>query len=133
MTSTRTALGVAVGALTAAGLMLAAGVAAADETTPPAAQEPITLSVEQSVKICTIRIPALLERIDRLQARADAGTGTPGSTAWLTERAEQARSAGRTALAGRLDRRIAERPAKVERLADAESRVVSFRDLNCAR
>jgi hypothetical protein len=109
-----------------------AGVAAADEPGAPATQGPITLSPEQAEQVCTRRIPATLDRIDRVGERIDADASTPGSTAWLEGRLDRAQAAGRTQEADRLRTRIDDRSEKLDRLDDAEARVTAFRDANCA-
>lgn len=115
-------------ATTATLLVGGAGVASAAEPT----QEPITLTVEQSVQICQERIPALLARIDRATARITGDATTVGSTAWLTERAADVRAAGRIDRADRLDERVAARAGLLDRLDDVTARVETFRDENCA-
>lgn len=114
-------------------LVLGAGVAAADEGDPPApTPAPITLSPEQSAAVCNERIPALLARIDRVETRINADAGTPGSTARLQQRLDQARAAGRTEQVARLEQRLQHRPDLVTRLADARQRIEAFRDEKCA-
>lgn len=139
MTITRTALGVAAGALTITVLLLVSGgvAAAGDPPTPPATgsapdQGPITLSAEESEQLCTVRIPSLLARIDRFSTRIGADAGTVGSTEWLQDRAEQARTSGHDELADRLDGRIGHRPEVTARLADAQQRIEAFRAEHCA-
>lgn len=137
-TKSRTALGITVGTVATAALLLAGtGVAAADENPPPATdptttQGPITLTQEQSVQLCTVRIPARLARIDRIEERISGSADTPGSTTALQSRADRARAAGLDALADRIERRITNRPAVLEQLAELEKRIVAFRDENCA-
>jgi hypothetical protein len=122
--------GIAVVATVSAGLVLAgAGPAAADG--PGGTQGPITLTPEQATALCTRRIPAILARIERVTARIHAGADNRGSTAWLQAREDTARAAGRTAVADRIQRRIDARPAKLDRLAAARTRVTDFRDAHC--
>ncbi|WP_214408193.1 hypothetical protein [Pseudonocardia lacus] len=127
MTRAFRAIAVAVG--TAAMLVAGGGVALADDPqpTPP----PITLTPEQSAWVCQERIPRLLDRIARVQERIAADADRPGSTAALRERLQQARDAGRTEQAERLQQRLDRRPAAVERLADAQRRIEAFRAEKC--
>ncbi len=104
-------------AITAVLMVGGAGIASAQEPTPPT-QEPSTLTAEQSARICQERIPALLARIDRAAARITGDASTIGSTAWLQERAADARDAGRTERADRFDTRAAARTELLDRLAD---------------
>lgn len=124
-------VGGALAALTTGGLLIAGGgAAAASDATPPPNQ--ITLSPEQSARICDDRIPALLARIDRLEERIGGDADTPGSTAWLESRVAQAREAGRDDLADRLQNRLENRTATAERLAEVQERVEAFRGEQCA-
>lgn len=116
--------------LTAALVLGGTGLAGAAEPTPP--QEPITLTAEQSARICQERIPAILARIDAADDRLDADAGTPGSTAWLQQQADDARAAGRDQRADRLQERLSRRLDLSERLADAGMRVEAFRTAYCA-
>ena len=116
-----------------AGLLLAGAVPAfADDPGSSTAQGPITLSPEQATWVCTQRIPAILSRIDRVTTRANADANTRGSTAWLQAREDKARSAGHNDVADRIQQRIDARPAKLDELAEAKTRVIDFRDANCA-
>ena len=109
-------LAAAVAATTAALLVGGAGTAFADP---------------QATHVCTTRIPAILDRVDRLSARISADASTPGSTAWLEARRDHADGAGRTEVAHRLQERIDGRPEKLDRLDEVTQRVTAFRDANC--
>ena len=113
-------------------LSAGSGTALADGPGTSGPQGPITLSPEQATFVCTHRIPAILTRIDKVTTRIGADAATRGSTAWLTARRDKARTAGRTDLADRIQKRIDARPDKLTRLADAKKRVTEFRDANCA-
>lgn len=132
-TTARHAAILAVTAAATVGLLLTgATTALADEPGAGATQGPITLSPEQATQVCTRRIPAILDRIDRVTARITADTSTPGSTAWLEVRLDRAEAAGRTDEADRLRTRIDGRPDRLDRLADTRTQVTAFRDANCA-
>ncbi|MEV8437714.1 hypothetical protein AB0425_10115 [Actinosynnema sp. NPDC051121] len=103
------------------------GVAAAQDTT----YAPITISPEQVKKLCEERAPKVEERIARLTTRINGGPDVAGSTAWLRARAQQARDAGNTARAERLDRRLERRDGQVSRLGDAQRRVDKFQAEHC--
>ncbi|MCO1660139.1 hypothetical protein [Pseudonocardia humida] len=121
--------GIAVAVATAGMLVAGGGAAAADDPEP--GPPPITLTAEQTARVCDEAIPRLLERIAGARERAAADVGTPGSTAWLEQRVRQARDAGRTAQADRLQQRLDRRPQLAERLAGAERRITAFRDDRC--
>ena len=78
--------------------------------------------------MCTQRIPAILARIDRVTARINADLATRGSTAWLQARQDRAEAAGHGDVADRIQKRIDARPAKLDSLAGAKTRVTDFRD-----
>ncbi len=131
-TTARRAVTSATASAVALGLLLTgAGTARADDPDTTATQGPITLSPEQSVAVCTTRIPGILSRIDRVTTRIGADAATRGSTAWLQARQDRAEQAGRTEEADRLQRRIDRRPEQLDRLAEAEERATAFRDANC--
>ena len=117
--------------LTTAGLLLTGAGTAAADTTPEPTPGPITLSPEQSRWVCDQRIPAVLNRIDRIETRASADAETPGSTAWLQRQIDDARSNDRDTLADRLQHRLDRRPQVEKRLTDAKQRVESFKDEKC--
>jgi hypothetical protein len=130
-TTTRRIGRIAVASALSAGLLLAgAGPALADD--PGSTQGPITLSPEQATFVCTQRIPRILARVDRVTARINGDASTRGSTAWLQARQDRAESAGNTELAGRIQKRIDARSARLDALAGAKKRVTEFRDANCA-
>lgn len=117
--------------LATAGLLLAGGGTAAASTAPEPPPDPITLSPEQSRWVCEERVPALLARIDRIESRFAGDIDSPGSTAWLQKRLDDARANGRDVLADRLQRRLDRRPETEPQLADAQRRIESFRDEQC--
>ena len=132
-TTARRVAGMATASAVTLGLLLTGtGTALADDPGTTATQGPITLTPEQATYVCTTRIPAILSRVDRVTTRIAADAGTRGSTAWLRARHDKAQAAGRAEEANRIQKRIDGRPAKLEKLADAEKRVTEFRDANCA-
>ena len=118
--------------LTAALFLLGTGTALADEPGTAGPQGPITLSPEQVTRVCATRVPGVLGRIDRVTARLAADASTPGSTAWLAARRDEAQAAGRGDDADRIQERIDGRPAVLDRLAGARQRLTAFRDASCA-
>ena len=82
--------------------------------------------------VCTQRIPAALDRIDRLTDRINGDADTRGSTAWLKAKSEQARAAGFVALADLLDTRAGLRPQRLDALSDLEHDVQDVQAEDCA-
>ncbi|MFD1146577.1 hypothetical protein [Saccharothrix hoggarensis] len=103
------------------------GVATAQDTT----YAPVTLSPEQVKQLCEERLPRIEDRVSRLTTRINGGPDVPGSTAWLRAQSQQARDAGRTARAARLDQRASRRGEQLTRLGDAQHRVDAFQAEHC--
>jgi hypothetical protein len=114
-------------ALMAGFALLGAGTASADESTPA----PVTLSSEQVKKICEQRIPRAEERVQRLTDRINGGPEVIGSTENLKKRAEDARAAGRTEQAERLDTRAGWRQDHLDKLGKAKDRLAKFKTEHC--
>src|SRR5690349_16777530 len=130
MARTRRMLAVGAVTLASAGLLVTGATSAwADE--PPPTPAPITLSPEQSAQVCNERIPKLLDRIAKLQTRINGDASVAGSTARLQQRLQQAKDAGRTEVADRVQKRLDNRPKQVDRLAAAKTRIEQFRDEKC--
>jgi hypothetical protein len=123
--STRWQGGLAVLVATAGLLLTAAGTATADEGTEPSPPR------SQSA-LCTHRIPAVLDRIERVTDRINGDAQTRGSTAWLKAKSEQARSAGFTALADLLDTRVQARPQRLDELDALKGDVQGVLAADCA-
>jgi uncharacterized protein YfaQ (DUF2300 family) len=115
--------GLVVLASTAGLLVAGSGVAAADS----GASTPRSESA-----VCTQRIPAVLDRIDRLTDRINGDAGTRGSTAWLKAKSGQAREAGFVALADLLDSRADARPQRLDALAGLKGEVQDVQTEDCA-
>lgn len=120
-------------ALTATAGLLLAGPAAADTPAPSPEPDPITITLtpEQSARVCAERIPRLLQHLDDLTARITGDADTVGSVANLQRRADEARGAGRDALATQLDERADRRELRVEQLATLTDRVEAFDAEHC--
>lgn len=116
-----------IGALVAGFAVLGAGTASADESTPA----PVTLSSEQVKKICEQRIPRAEERVSRLADRINGGPEVVGSSQNLKKRAEEARTAGRTEHAQRLDTRAGWREGHLDKLDKAKERLAKFKTEHC--
>ncbi|WP_051385787.1 hypothetical protein [Actinokineospora inagensis] len=124
---------VVVAALTVGVGVTGAGVAAAQSSTqaPPSGSVTITLSAEQVNRICTVRIPKIEQRADRLVARINGGAETKGSVAWLKARADKEQAAGRTTTANLLKERADRRAGRVDDLNKAKQRAEDFKGKYC--
>lgn len=125
MNRTRWIGGIAAIAATVTALVLGGGTASADTGTG-------TATPGSNAKVCTVRIPALLAKIDRVTTRINGGASTKGSTAWLQTRQDAARASGRTALADLIGVRIANRSQRLADLAQVRSRVLKVQSTDCA-
>lgn len=128
MHTKRWVAGLAVTAVTAGGLALGAGPALADA--PPSS--PASTPDHANSKICTVRVPAALARIDKLTARINGDASVKGSTAWLRDKADKARAAGYTALADLLTERASNRPDRLTELAKLKTDVQHVQSTDCA-
>lgn len=117
----RTVSGLIVTATTTAALLAGGGTAFADGSGEP----------RGASAVCAKRIPAVLDRIDRLTDRIGDDAGTRGSTAWLASRADRARDAGLVALADLLEVRVAGRGERLAELAELRGDVQDVRAKDC--
>lgn len=121
--SRRLSRAVLVAATVAVSLLVGTGVAGADSGDGnPNSRSPV----------CTTRIPAVLDRIDRITDRIQGDADTAGSTAWLSARSRQARAAGFTALADLLEARAQARPQRLDELAALKRDVQDVQSTDCA-
>lgn len=124
---------VAVASVTLLGA-LAAGTtsAAADQgETPSPSYPPITLSPEESQRLCADVLPKLVSRTDKLAARINGGADVKGSVAWLKERAAGQRAKGNENIADRLDQRADRRSDRTTDLTSLQQRLKSFQSEHC--
>ncbi len=106
-----------------------------DPPTPPSAPTtqyaPITLSQEESQRLCGEVLPRLADRVTRLSERVTGGPDVRGSAAWLAERAENQRAKGHPRIAERLDERAERRAGRIDQLNRVEQRLDGFRSKHC--
>lgn len=126
---------VAVGTSTAVligGIVGSTAVASADPTpTPSPSYKQVTLSPEDSQKLCADRLPKLIERRDKLAARISGGADVKGSVAWLKARAADQKTKGHTKIAARLDKRAERRSGRLTELAAAKTKLEAFKAKYC--
>jgi len=118
--------GIAATAVTVGALVVGGGTAFADTPAPTPAP-----AAGSNAKVCTVRIPALLKKIDTVTAKINGDATTKGSTAWLQAREDKARGAGRTAAADLLQDRISNRAQRLTDLAQVKSHVLAVQSKDC--
>jgi hypothetical protein len=119
--------GCAVAAALAAGPAVAG---AQPETTEPGSVT-ITLTPEQVAFLCDTRLPRIDNRVTRLVDRINGGADVRGSVAWLRERAQKERDAGRETSAQVLEERAERRAGRVDELNKIKGWVTEFRTRHC--
>jgi hypothetical protein len=128
--STRRAAIVGCGA--AAVLAISAPVASAQTTEPTTpSYAPITLSPEQSQRLCADLLPRLIDRTTKLTTRINGGADVPGSVAWLKARAQNQRAKGHPQIAGQLEQRADRRAGRVGDVNSIQQRLTTFKTQNC--
>ena len=118
--------GIAATAVTVGALVVGGGTAFADTPAPTPAPAP-----GSNAKVCTVRIPKLLTKIDNVTAKINGSATTKGSTAWLQARETKARAAGHTAAADLIQDRISNRAQRLTELAGVKSQVLAVQSKDC--
>jgi hypothetical protein len=122
-------LGTAV-VLVVSGLVGGTTVAAA-EPTPTPTYGPITLSPEESQRLCAEVLPKLIERREKLAARINGGADVRGSVAWLKARAATQRAKGHEKVAAKLEKRAERRAGRLEQLGKVKTELETFKTKHC--
>ena len=81
-------------------------------------------------KFCN-RVPNLIQRVDKAQARISGDADTKGSLAWLKAREAKASANGHKRVANRLDRRIERRTERLAKLPELKTQLSKAND-ECA-
>ena len=116
----------------AGGIVAGTTVASADPTpSPTPSYKQVTLSPEESQKLCADRLPKLIARRDKLAARINGGADVKGSVAWLKARAAEQTAKGHTKIAERLEKRAEHRSERLTDLAAAKTRLEAFKAEHC--
>lgn len=120
-------------ALSATGL--AAGLAFTGSISAQAESAGVTLPpggvLEQRiVKLCT-RVPDLLERVDKAQARISGDADTQGSLKWLEAKQAKAESNGNKRIVNRIERRIERRTERLAKLPELKEKLAAAQE-ECA-
>jgi hypothetical protein len=118
------------------GLVGGTTVAAADpgETpspTPTPSYGPITLSAEESQRLCAEVLPKLITRREKLATRINGGADVKGSVAWLKARAAKQKAKGHVKVAAQLEKRAERRAGRLEQLGKVKGELEAFKTKHC--
>jgi hypothetical protein len=98
---------------------------------PSPTYAPITLSPEESQRLCGNVLPKLIARREKLAARIAGGADVKGSAAWLKARAAKQRAKGHEQVAKRLEERAQRRAARLTELAKMKEKLEAFTTDHC--
>ncbi|MER7245037.1 hypothetical protein [Kribbella sp. NPDC000426] len=114
------------------GFVGGATMAAADPTPAPSTSyKQVTLSPEDSQKLCADRLPKMVARRDKLAERIGGGADVKGSVAWLKARAAEQKQKGHTKVADRLEKRAERRSGRLTELSAAKTKLEAFKAKYC--
>ncbi|MEJ1110764.1 MULTISPECIES: hypothetical protein [unclassified Kribbella] len=112
------------------GLVGGTTVASADPTPTPT-YAPITLSPEESQRLCAEVLPKLIARREKLATRINGGADVKGSVAWLKARAAKQKAKGHEKVAAQLEKRAERRAGRLEQLAKIKGELEAFKTKHC--
>ena len=114
------------------GLVGSTTVASADPTpTPTPSYKQVTLSPEESQRLCAEVLPRLIARREKLANRINGGADVKGSVAWLKARAEKQKAKGHTKIAERLEKRAERRSERLTQLGTMKTKLETFKSQHC--
>lgn len=114
------------------GLVAGTTVAGADPSpTPTPSYKQVTLSPEESQRLCAEKLPKLIARRDKLAKRISGGADVKGSVAWLKARAEKQKAKGHDKIAAQLEKRAERRSGRLEQLATMKTKLETFKTEHC--
>jgi hypothetical protein len=116
------------------GLVGGSTVAAADPTPSPSpspSYAPITLSPEESQRVCAEVLPKLITRTNKLSTRIAGRADVKGSVAWLKARAAKQRAKGHEQAAKRLEERAERRSKRGVELSKIKQELEKFKTDHC--
>ncbi|TCO45115.1 hypothetical protein EV646_109290 [Kribbella antiqua] len=105
--------------------------AQAADPTPSPSYAPITLSPEESQRLCADVLPKLIARREKLATRISGGADVKGSAAWLKARAAKQRAKGHEKVADKLEKRAERRGARLEQLGKIKTELEAFKTKHC--
>jgi len=114
------------------GLVGSTTVASADPSpTPTPTYKQVTLSPEESQRLCAQKLPKLIERRDKLAKRISGGADVKGSVAWLKARAEKQKAKGHDKAAAQLQKRADRRSERLTQLGTMKTKLETFKTQHC--
>lgn len=114
------------------GLVGSTTVASADPTpTPTPSYKQVTLSPEESQKLCGQKLPKLIERREKLAQRISGGADVKGSVAWLKARAAKQKEKGHEKIAAQLEKRAERRAERLKQLGTMKTKLETFKAEHC--
>jgi hypothetical protein len=114
------------------GLVGSTTVASADPSpTPTPTYKQVTLSPEESQRLCAEKLPKLIERRDKLAKRISGGADVKGSVAWLKARAEKQKAKGHEKIAAQLQKRADRRSERLTQLGTMKTKLETFKSQHC--
>lgn len=114
------------------GLVGGTTVASADPTpTPTPTYKQVTLSPEESQRLCAERLPKMIERRDKLATRISGGADVKGSVAWLKARAAKQKAKGHDKAAAQLEKRANRRSERLTQLGAMKTKLETFKTQHC--
>ena len=114
------------------GLVGGTTVASADPSpTPTPTYKQVTLSPEESQRLCAEKLPKLIERRDKLAKRISGGADVKGSAAWLKARAEKQKAKGHEKIAAQLQKRADRRSERLTQLGTMKTKLETFKSQHC--
>jgi hypothetical protein len=118
------------------GLVGSTTIAAADPTPTPSpsastSYKPVTLSPEESQKLCAERLPKMIARRDKLAQRISGDADVKGSIAWLKARAAKQKANGHDKVAAQLAKRAERRSERLKQLGTVKTKLESFKAEHC--
>jgi len=114
------------------GLVGSTTVASADPTpTPTPSYKQVTLSPEESQRLCAEVLPKLIARREKLATRINGGADVKGSVAWLKARAEKQKAKGHPKIAAQLEKRADRRSERLKQLGTMKTKLETFRSQHC--
>jgi hypothetical protein len=117
--------------LVMSGLVGGTTTASAADPTPTPSYKQVTLSPEDSQRLCGEVLPKLIERREKLATRISGGADVKGSVAWLKARAAKQKAKGHEKVAARLEKRAERRAGRLEQLGKIKTELEAFKTRNC--
>ncbi|MEU4197908.1 hypothetical protein AB0E69_38850 [Kribbella sp. NPDC026611] len=128
----RSVRGALTAGLSATVLLTGTTMASADPTpTPAPSYKQVTLSPEESQKLCADRLPKMIARRDKLAQRISGGADVKGSVAWLRARAAKQKEKGHDKAAAALEKRAERRSDRLKQLGTMKTKLETFKAAHC--